>query len=26
VILLMMNTKGCPEGSQTLLERLDARS
>ena len=26
VILLMMNTKGCPEGSQALLERLDARS
>ena len=26
VILLMMNGKGCPEGSQTLLERLDARS
>jgi ribose 5-phosphate isomerase RpiB len=26
VILLMMNTKGCPEGSQTILERLDARS
>jgi ribose 5-phosphate isomerase RpiB len=26
VILLMMNGKGCPEGSQALLERLDARS
>jgi hypothetical protein len=26
VILLMMDAKGCPEGAQAQLERLDARS